>query len=361
MKKKLLAVTAVAAAMALSACGGGTEADVTEAQTGNESQAEESDSSEVSEDAESENESKETEAPEVQDVTGTYKNVSFLENTTYVLNDNGTYDSDKVDYGQKGTYTVSEDGKITLQPVDLGNQYIMTPYEEYYYFSNDDYFDEDSEYGAVPSFDENGRSTQSFQTPFVSQSNGYELSNTLTFKEEGTFTIQQETGQMQGGFLVTSDGDSYDGEYTFDNGVVTLKWNDAEYQLLFIDNKLYYNVLKKQTDENASDFDAQEAAMQAEKDEKYAPVDEALANEISQKLQGQWQYSQGAVSYTLTFDGFNITVESVVGGYQLTNKGTYTVCKDLLLVTYENGEQATMDYTYEDGNLDFSGLVGLTE
>ena len=96
MKKKLLAVTAVAAAMALSACGGGTEADVTEAQTGNESQAEESDSSEVSEDAESENESKETEAPEVQDVTGTYKNVSCIENTTYVLNDNGTYDSDKV-------------------------------------------------------------------------------------------------------------------------------------------------------------------------------------------------------------------------------------------------------------------------
>ena len=54
MKKKLLAATAVATAMALSACGGGTEADVTEAQANAESPAK--DATEESEESESQDE-----------------------------------------------------------------------------------------------------------------------------------------------------------------------------------------------------------------------------------------------------------------------------------------------------------------
>ena len=66
-------------------------------------------------------------------------------------------------------------------------------------------------------------------------------------------------------------------------------------------------------------------------------MDEALAAEIRGKLQGVWEYSEGAVSYSIQFDGDHISVSSSVGGYGLSNQGTYEICRDLLLITYDSG------------------------
>lgn len=352
MKKKLALIAAVVFAISLTGCGS------------DESKKAEPETTAESTEITAEEETTEESTEEVIDISGTYQNVSLFCDSVYQLNENGTYDRTTPE--EKGTYVVEANGDIMLTEKGVSNsEDTFTPYLEYYYLSNCPFgsdseficFSSDEEYGAKPAFDENGKSNQTFKTGLSERADGNDHQYEFKMNEDGTFSVQEEVGVMQNGFMMMSDGDKYEGEYELNDAVLTLKCNDIEYKLLFIDEKIYYNVLMKHTEETEDQFQK----MQAVKEAIFEPVDEALANEVSGKFQGQWEYTNGAAKYTLTFDGYNIVVDCIAGGYQITNQGTYIVCKDLLLVTYENGKQATIRYTYENGELNFSPLVGLDE
>lgn len=354
MKKKIISIVMAIFTLSLVGCGSNVlpkekSEDITEKMQTSES-AEMEEETQTSESVEMEEET--TEA-EMADVSGVYQNISLFFDSTYQLNENGTYD--KLSPEEKGTYIVDEGGKIAFTPKGVAANEIFAPLGMYYYRSNDHFFDEDEEYGTAPVFDENGRTSQTFETPIRKQDNGEMIGNVLTMNEDGTFILENEVGRMQGGMLVTSDGDKYEGEYTLNDEILTLKWNGAEYQLVFINDKLYYDVIRKQSKENEQEIEAGKLALQAAEDEKYAPVEESLANEICDKLKGEWNFA--GEPYTVTFDGFNVSVAGM--GY--ANQGTYIVCKDILLITYENGNKATMNYLYENGEMKLAALVALNE
>lgn len=354
MKKKIAALVA-SCALALAGCG---DADVIMEAVGElESVLEEAIPGEESEE-EANEESEETTVPAAEiDPAGTYKNVSMMFDAVYILNDNGTYD--KTSPEEKGTYTVEENGDLKLK--ENNSSAITYIAHGSYYYRGDRKIASDEEYGAAVSFDENGRSSQTFETTFISQDNGQSIGYELTLREDGTFLLQEEVGHMDGGIMIVQDGDSFEGTYAQQGDVLTLIWQETDYEILYLEGNLYYDVIEKETDKNAQELEARLAALEAAENAKYELVDEALAAEIRGKLQGVWEYSEGAVSYSIQFDGDHISVSSSVGGYGLSNQGTYEICRDLLLITYDSGGQATMDYTYENGELTIQRLVGLTD
>jgi len=101
------------------------------------------------------------------------------------------------------------------------------------------------------------------------------------------------------------------------------------------------------------------AAEQAALDAALAEIDPAVAEEIKAILQGEREYTDNKIKYTIYFEGDYVSVTSTVGGYSLSNEGTYSVRAEYIYVEYENGGKAGMPYTYENGELSISYLVGL--
>ena len=381
MKKKFyFLMSAALLSLSVSACGG-TDSSAEAASSATETSADAdgntsadankgtSDTSKSTSNASAEeaSETVDEEMAEPIDPTGTYHSLSLLQpNSVYELHENGTYDRTSPE--EKGTYTVSDSGTISFTQKDYIVSDTYAPYENYYFCTSDSIFTGDKDYGAAPSFDENGRSSQSFETSFgLADETGTSRAYILTFKEDGTFSLQEEIGQMQGQFLAVQDGDLKEGNYTLDGEIITLSWNGADYKLLFRDNRIFYDVIVKETDENTNAISAGNDALQAAEDAKYAPVDDALASEIKEKLQshGQWEYSAPAgnttATYYVDFNGDSFKIKCVLAGYQISNQGTYIVCKDLLLITYDNGEKSTMNYDYENGTITIYPLVAISE
>lgn len=209
----------------------------------------------VSDDVEEAEETVSTEAMEEEsasesekvDVSGEYGNISLFFASTYKLNDNGTYDRTSPD--AKGTYVVdNESGDIEFTRKDSNSSDIYAPYGEYYYCSNDEFYDTDVDYGIAPSFDENGKSTQTFQSSFAEQPNGEYMAHKFSMNEDGTFSILEERALYTNNILYITDEKTFDGEYSVDGEIITLKWNDEEYQLLYLDNKIFYDVIERQTE-----------------------------------------------------------------------------------------------------------------
>lgn len=107
-----------------------------------------------------------------------------------------------------------------------------------------------------------------------------------------------------------------------------------------------------------------EAAAEAAHAENMAPVDEALASEISSILQGTWEWDvygfAGSTMYTtshaLTFDGDYAYIEtenSLLNTY-LSNEGTYYIANAYIVIDFADGSQACMPYTYTNGELSIS-------
>lgn len=106
-------------------------------------------------------------------------------------------------------------------------------------------------------------------------------------------------------------------------------------------------------EEAAAQAQAEEdAAAQAEQEARLEEIDPALSAEISQQLQGEWQYTSGPVAYTVTFDGDYCYVSATAGGQTVTNEGPFSVRKEVILIEYTMGDHpVTMPYTYENGEL----------
>lgn len=109
---------------------------------------------------------------------------------------------------------------------------------------------------------------------------------------------------------------------------------------------------------------AREAAEEAERIEKLTKVDEVLASEIKGKLQGSWNWSvygyAGTSMYTtthdLSFNGDTVSIKTTNSllGTTLSNTGTYYVANAYIVLSFQDGSEAYMPYTYENGELTIS-------
>ncbi len=107
-----------------------------------------------------------------------------------------------------------------------------------------------------------------------------------------------------------------------------------------------------------------EAAEEAERIEKMTEVDKDLSDEIKKTLQGTWSWSiygyAGTSMYTtshdLTFDGDTVSIKThnTLLNTTLSNKGTYYVANAYIVLNFEDGAQACMPYTFENGELSMS-------
>ena len=352
MKKLLSLALAAALALSLTACGGGSGGD--DKSSGG-SSSKSGGSSSASSSSSSQGDASEPQEEE-REVPGTYENVSLFLTSTIQVSENGSFDRTKPD--EKGTYTVKDDGSFELVEKGMGNGDIFTPYGDYYYRSNlICSFDEDEEYGLAPSFDSNGHSNQSFDAYYEPASGGNQNYVLFTMKEDGTYTLQKQIRNTQGFLTVVDQGDTYEGTYSLEGDVLTLTWKEFKFPFLFLDGKIYFDIIEKQTAENTADLEARRTALEAFRAEKFVPVDDALASEIVSSVQGEWEYSNNNVKYVMLFEGNNFNVTTTAGGASLNSQGTYVVCKDFVLITYDTGKRARIDYTYENGEFNWTGYL----
>lgn len=112
---------------------------------------------------------------------------------------------------------------------------------------------------------------------------------------------------------------------------------------------------------------AREAAAEAKHAEDMAEVDAELSKEIKGKLQGSWGWSAygtaGSQVYTithdLTFSGDAVTIrtETTLMNTTMQNTGTYYIAKAYIVMNFQDGSQACMPYTYENGEISLSQEV----
>lgn len=197
---------------------------------------------------------------DVEDVSGSYKNVSVFANNQIVLNSDKSWDADIQDlysYDIKhiqGVYETRFSG-IKLKSkfsdaidADDDDKFKLINKEVYYYRSTA-YFDKDDDYGSVASFDENGRSNQSFVSRFllVPAASGEVVSEdkmyikSLKFNEDGTFLWFN--GIPEGDTLKNVE---YEGTYSVNEDIITLHYNNTEHFLILDDGVIYYDVYQKQ-------------------------------------------------------------------------------------------------------------------
>ena len=282
------------------------------------------------------------------EIPGTYKMVSLISGPDYVLNENGSFDQGE----QKGTYTVAEDGSgIVLQPKD-GTAYSLLASGEYYH--TETAMTEDTEYGMVPTFDENGHADQTFTV------NAEGTTLTLTMREDGTYSFSSSKPSAVSSELM--DTVSYDGSYRLEDTVLYLSWNEMEFPLLFVDNAIYPVVYLRETDANSADISAKQTAVEnAEKEAAdsrwWTPA--ADSSEISQALLGTWKYTDGYGNYELTFSDSSVSVHMDFMGYTaLDSTGTYTILQDAVLLEYQSQSgtytiinHRAVPFTFENGTL----------
>lgn len=174
-------------------------------------------------------------------ITGTYKNITFLADATITLNENETYD--RTSPNEKGTYTTKRGGFV-LTPSTVSEGGTFAQYDDHYYYTvgETQCFSKDKEYGIAPTFDENGKSNQSFDAFYHSISDNQWDVIYLTLNEDGTFSLRDCTRTMN----TQTDGTLYEGTYTLEGEVLSLDCGDIVMPFLYLDDKIYFNVFEKQ-------------------------------------------------------------------------------------------------------------------
>lgn len=79
---------------------------------------------------------------------------------------------------------------------------------------------------------------------------------------------------------------------------------------------------------------------------------------VERALQGTWKEKNGVYKFS---DG-EFTCEAIVAGISLGEKaGTYTIKGNTIILNYDNGVEAKLKYTFEEGDLVFeNGMVKKT-
>lgn len=117
--------------------------------------------------------------------------------------------------------------------------------DQYYYRTNlICSFEEDDEYGIEPSFDEQGRTNQSFGVYYDRITDEKHKSLSLTLNEDGTFVLSESVILIYEGKRV-GDPVVREGEYTLNGYVLNLNYDGVDHPFLYLDDKIYFDVLEK--------------------------------------------------------------------------------------------------------------------
>ena len=346
-KKILALLLAAALTLSLAACGGDSG-----------SSAPSSAPSETpSESVEPTNtpEPEESEEPE-REVPGTYESASLFQSIVYEWHDNGTYDRQNTE--EKGTYTVQDDGTVSTKENGGTGSDTYAPHGDYYYrTSSICNFYKDKEYGLAPTFDDNGHSSQSFDAFYEMITNDKHHYVQFQMNEDGTYVLKDLIRSNTQGLL--GKGITYEGTYELKDDVLMLTYDGVEFPFLYLDGNLYFDVLEKVTDDTAKVAETRREARKAASEARWTPADETLAAQVMDQFQGTWEYTQNGFKYELAVEGDHISVTSSVSGNSISNEGTYIVCEDVLLITYQTGGRATIAYSMDNGELSFYPLEGV--
>lgn len=307
------------------------------------------------------------------EIPGTYMSVGMIPGDTYDLNENGSYDCGE----EKGTYTADDEGSsIAIQPKE-GQPRTLIACGAYYHTETK--MTEDTEYGLSPTFDENGRSNQTFtleipnteaeekkyHDQFATQlntSDHHSKTITLELHEDGSYIFSYSKPSTVNEHL--TDTITYEGSYTLEGNVLNLDWNSNTYPMLFTDSAIYPAIYAKKTDANGTEIEAAQAAIQAAEEAAaqnrwWTIADEATAAEITKALVGTWEYSDEYSTHRLTFTESDVLVdESFFGKTAVYNSGPFTVLKGAILIQYETSSNygtiintVAAPYVYADGSL----------
>lgn len=97
-----------------------------------------------------------------------------------------------------------------------------------------------------PTFDANGYSNQSFKTVYFANKNvvfGYKVKFDLSLSEDGTYVANYE-----GDTTLTDERifeEHFKGTYKFENDILWLNYEGKDYPMLFVDDKLYFDIIEK--------------------------------------------------------------------------------------------------------------------
>lgn len=175
-------------------------------------------------------------------VAGTYKTTMWFLDETITLNGNTTYTSSN---GSKGTFSVTPNGIITLDPVDSSSADRVFQYSENTLIDYKDWvFEEDDEFGLVFSPDENGLTEQTFQDCLINGRMPGSKHNwfALLLKKDGTFELRQ--GYR--GYSSLDIKDKFNGTYTSTGSNLVLTYEGQEYTMLIANNRfIQFHILEK--------------------------------------------------------------------------------------------------------------------
>lgn len=176
------------------------------------------------------------------DAVGKYKSISLFLNDEYTLNENTTFESSD---GRKGTYSVLRKNEIRINAKNEAED-IWTKNGDFFYSTDSNsltrVFKKDTEYELKPSFDANGRSNQSFRTGEQDQFN-YSKSFELDLKDDGTYTAEYKIFNKHTGAYDSEK--HFSGTYKFENDILWLSFDNGEYPMLLVDDKLYFDIIEK--------------------------------------------------------------------------------------------------------------------
>lgn len=178
-----------------------------------------------------------------EDITGTYESASMFLNSTYHLNENSTYDKEP---NTKGTYKTGSKGGFTLSEANSSSEEIFAKSGNYYYRTNlICCFEEDDEYGLKVSFDEKGRTNQSFDANYdtINQSSMLVKKLGLILNDDGTYKLNDMQVYITQGKVV--DKETFEGTYKFENDILWLNYEGKDYPMILVDGKLYFDVIEK--------------------------------------------------------------------------------------------------------------------
>lgn len=190
-----------------------------------------------------------------EDVVGTFKNVTIFPEAQFTLNNNGTYDS--TEPSTKGTFsghTVSGPFGLPIgvsYEIELDDGRTLKLIDNGMYYDGNKYISGDEEYGLEPTFDDNGKSDQSFWLNYESyypDYGDYLMGDPefkilqLDFSADGTYSMVNSD--------TISDGkehrDSYEGTYELKDNIITLNYDGGSMPLIYEDDRIYFDVYEKQ-------------------------------------------------------------------------------------------------------------------
>ncbi len=174
---------------------------------------------------------------------GTYKSFSMFLNNTYHLNENGTYDKEP---DANGSYKTDLMGGLVLSQPNSSSEEIFAKSGDFYYKTNlSCSFEKDTKYGLEVSFDEKGRSNQSFTANYeiVDPSSMLVKKLDLVLNDSGTYKLDDMQIYITNGEIV--DLRTFEGEYHLKDDIFWLHYKGTDYPILLVDKKLYFNVMEK--------------------------------------------------------------------------------------------------------------------